>query len=648
MKHLLYIFLISSINIICLNAQPITKPDSLQSEIPSLESLLDAKVTIASNREENLQSAPGMITIITAEEIRHSAARDLIDVLRTVPGLDFAQDVESIIGAGVRGLWAQEGKFLLLIDGLEMNETAYNTLQFMQHFPIYNIHQIEIMRGPGSVIYGGNASLAVVNIITKNGLKLSGLTVGGIYGQLSNINARRQLFGAIGKEFKNGLSIAASGHLQAGNFSNQTVMNSSDSMLVNYKDSSKVSSSMFLLKANYQDVELKYLIDNHFHDVSQSNFSYRHLTHIFSLKYTYEINEKLSIIPSIWQKNQFPWRYENYHDSVFLKNMNNIRTEGNVLINFTNLNNFNLTGGLRYMQDNSTYYESDTLQTFTTTGTNAIMFYTYSAFLHSSLKNKIVNLTGGLRFEKHNAYEAVLLPRINLSKDFGKFTAEYQYSEAFRAPSIQNIDLGNNIRPEKVYHHELEFQYAFDPNSHLSLSYFLINIRNPILYLYVNETEFYKNTQRVGSSGIEAEYQLKKKKDHLKASYSFYNALANSSPYFSVNGQPGTFLAFPNHKFTLQHTHYWPKSLFHHITAIYYSNRFGINAAGEQFETGNTLLLSASIGLKGILKGIDFSAGVADILNQQYQFIQAYNSGNDPLPGPGRELFIKFRYHLPW
>lgn len=78
-----------------------------------------------------------------------------MQVLQLIPGFDFGVDVEGIVGIGVRGNWAHEGKVLMLWDGLEMNEDLYSTLQFGGHYPVGQIKRIEIIRGPGSAIYGG-------------------------------------------------------------------------------------------------------------------------------------------------------------------------------------------------------------------------------------------------------------------------------------------------------------------------------------------------------------------------------------------------------------------------------------------------------------------------------------------------------------
>lgn len=141
----------------------------------SLEELMDVNVSVASQTPMTNREAPGIITVITQDEIKKSGANDLLEILKKVPGFDFGVDIQGVVGIGVRGNWANEGKVLLLWDGLEMNEDLYSTLQFGGHYSTEMINRIEIIRGPGSAMYGGNAEYAVINIITNNNAELNGV-----------------------------------------------------------------------------------------------------------------------------------------------------------------------------------------------------------------------------------------------------------------------------------------------------------------------------------------------------------------------------------------------------------------------------------------------------------------------------------------
>ncbi len=185
-----------------------------------LEKLINSLISVASKKPLNTRESPSIISLITADDILKSGARDLIDVLRTIPGLDFGVDVEGAVGVGIRGNWAHEGKMLLLVDGLEMNEILFATTQFGNHYPLDLIKRIEVIRGPGSAIYGGFAEYGVINIITKQGEDLNGISTGGIYGQGQNDYLHRNAYFAIGNKV-NDLEYSFMGHMGDGQRSDQ-------------------------------------------------------------------------------------------------------------------------------------------------------------------------------------------------------------------------------------------------------------------------------------------------------------------------------------------------------------------------------------------------------------------------------------------
>src|SRR5688500_12320505 len=81
----------------------------------SLEELMSIPVSVASKSELTVRESPGIISVITEQEIKNSGARDLIDVLSLIPGVQFGGDVQGVAGMGIRGNWAYEGKVLVLL-----------------------------------------------------------------------------------------------------------------------------------------------------------------------------------------------------------------------------------------------------------------------------------------------------------------------------------------------------------------------------------------------------------------------------------------------------------------------------------------------------------------------------------------------------
>lgn len=138
----------------------------------SLEDLLSVEIVTASKKAESLSDAPGVVTVITAGEIRAFGATNLMDALQRVPGLQpisshlFVQNVASMRGDLMTHT---DNHVLILLDGRPVREGLLGGTNSPVYtgFPIDMIERVEVIRGPGSVLYGTNAFTGVVNIITK-------------------------------------------------------------------------------------------------------------------------------------------------------------------------------------------------------------------------------------------------------------------------------------------------------------------------------------------------------------------------------------------------------------------------------------------------------------------------------------------------
>lgn len=135
----------------------------------SLEELLNVKVTVATRTETSLLDAPSIVSVITAEDIRRMGARNLQDVMRTVPGFELGVRNFGYPEIGLRGIITNNTeKIRILLDGVAVNENleGSGTIVFGD-LALENVERIEIIRGPGSAMYGTNAFLGVISILTK-------------------------------------------------------------------------------------------------------------------------------------------------------------------------------------------------------------------------------------------------------------------------------------------------------------------------------------------------------------------------------------------------------------------------------------------------------------------------------------------------
>ena len=133
-------------------------------------------VSGASSYDQKISDAPAAVTVITADEIHAHGYRTLADVLASVRGFNIAYD-RSYSYVGVRG-FGRPGDYntrvLILHDGHPGNDIIYGTASIGPELAVdlALIKRIEIIRGPGSALYGAGAFLAVINLVTYNGDEL--------------------------------------------------------------------------------------------------------------------------------------------------------------------------------------------------------------------------------------------------------------------------------------------------------------------------------------------------------------------------------------------------------------------------------------------------------------------------------------------
>jgi outer membrane receptor for ferrienterochelin and colicins len=152
----------------------------------SLEDLLNMEVTTVSKSAEKQSDAPGIISMLTKDELQRFGGTTLKDILERVPGL-ISSSVSFIDATTMAARGDQikntSGHILLLINGRPTRETHDGGLnsEMYNTFPVNIIERIEVIKGPGSVLYGSDAFSAVINIITekaeRNSLSVTGTGV---------------------------------------------------------------------------------------------------------------------------------------------------------------------------------------------------------------------------------------------------------------------------------------------------------------------------------------------------------------------------------------------------------------------------------------------------------------------------------------
>jgi outer membrane receptor for ferrienterochelin and colicins len=178
-------------------------------EIP-LEELNKLEVYSASKFSQKVADAPASISIVTAADISRYGYRTIDDILRNITGFYVTND-RNYSYVGIRGFGLTgdyNSRALFLIDGHRLNDNIYGSLSLGTGFPISLdlIDRIEIVRGPGSSLYGTNAFFAVINIITKRGNAFNG----GYVSAEAGSRQTNQGTATFGRAYNNGLEILLS------------------------------------------------------------------------------------------------------------------------------------------------------------------------------------------------------------------------------------------------------------------------------------------------------------------------------------------------------------------------------------------------------------------------------------------------------
>jgi outer membrane receptor for ferrienterochelin and colicins len=135
-----------------------------------LEVLEENVVTGASRSAERAGDAPATSTTITAEQLRRYGIRRLDEALNYLSLGMFAHDRMSTAEVGARGVAVSRdsnGHVLVVLDGVIVNEQGGGAA-FLHDIPLDVVDHIEVILGPGSVLYGAQAMLGVINIVTKS------------------------------------------------------------------------------------------------------------------------------------------------------------------------------------------------------------------------------------------------------------------------------------------------------------------------------------------------------------------------------------------------------------------------------------------------------------------------------------------------
>jgi outer membrane cobalamin receptor len=612
-----------------------------------------AKVSIANLNEIDANEAPSIITIITDEDIKELGYRDLLDIFNTIPGISIANDVQNATSIGIRGIWASEGRVLLMLNGLILNDLAYGSIILGHRFQVDNIKRIEFIRGAGSSMYGGLAALGVINIITKTGQEINGHKLI-VAGGFSKKNLSRQTLSYnYGGALLKGIEFTGSAIVNAGNRSNE-IRTLTDGRIVNFRDSSIINNVCIGLGLNYKKISFKQYYEDYNFQATYEPIASLIRTNISEISYLYK-TKKITLIPFVNFKWQLPWNTQ-YGDPKIYNTLNLITKRQTIGFNggANLLNNIIFSFGSQYYIDNySEYRKSAPLKT----GNFIESLIGFSAYAEAVLKTKYINFNLGTRIDKYAYFKPAILPRLSITKAFKKWYYKILYSQSFKVPPIQNINLDkfNDLMPETVTEVQAEVGVKLK-KLEINLTYFSNVINKYIVFGYdSNFSESYQNSGNIFTNGIEISAKYKFKKISINSNYSYYGIISSSVPEIIVDNSNlslGTF-AMPKHKLVLGITYKIYKG--NSVCINYIARTIKFNNEQLDAKTGEIGLvkypathnINLTYQLTGLLNNfLDIHFGIYNLNNTKISYLYTTAEGAPPVFGMGRELYINLKFNL--
>jgi len=434
--------------------------ENLQNEM-SLEEMMNIEVSTASKSDEKIQEAPGIITVISRQEIENYSARNLGDVLNRIPGFIFLSAnvfADNVISIRGQSLTPYDNHILILVNGRPVRDAISGGLNQTMYtaFPLDIIDHIEVIRGPGSVLYGSCAFSGVVNIITLqnsaetlNGVKGNVSLKGGSWGafaQNASINAKHNDFSIQAGvnhfkdkgpkfEFTDYMSVHSSANWDRdliGTFTNIQFKN----FHLNALYSSFLTYSLGGADNNWEDALA------HDNNKQQAYFA--------DAGYTFNVSEKLNFDANLTY-NQHSW------DQSGNVNMTASDLMFELSGKFSPAENLNIIAGL--VTDRDFYYGERFINDET---------QTTSSYIQSDCKLfEKLKFIGGLQYNKLEGIDGNFSPRIGIISNFtANLGAKLLYSTAFRkAYPLETsfnhpVFRGNkDIKPELISTSEIQFFY---------------------------------------------------------------------------------------------------------------------------------------------------------------------------------------------
>jgi outer membrane cobalamin receptor len=598
----------------------------------SLEQLMKVQFYTASKHAQDTSDAPASVTIITKADIRTYGYRTLADVLQAVRGFWVNSD-RNYSYLGVRG-FARPGDYntrvLLLVNGHRLNDNIDDGAMIGTEFPldIALVERIEIVRGPGSSLYGTNALFGTINVITQQPTLAPTVEV--------SLDAATQFTGkarlTVGlPKLLDGALVSASVYDSAGN--HRLYFPEFDSPEPNHGvaidvDGDRNASTFALLR--WKHFQLQSLFGSRRKVIPTASYGTifndpgTHTTNtagFTELSYQRDFVDGLQLTSRMYYDG-FVYRgtYAYAFDGVRVLALDNARsdsvgTETNISRPLGHRNVVTAGGELRC---DLRQVQQDRLQSSPTLALNSHeqsrVFALYAQDEIRVTARLLVN--AGVRFDRYSTFGSTVNPRVAAIFHADKKTAiKYSYGKSFRAPSAYELfyadgasqEASPGLRPERIASQTLGIERVLSPVFHVAAEAFS-NSLSQMLDAQIdpaNGMYHFVNVNSSNGKGLEFQFDAQHKGARAELSYTVQRSVDRQAREELANS--------PQHAVKLNARVPFPPALLAGFGLQYLSHQ----RTPGSLDIPDSLTVNLTISTRKPIFGFDLSASCYNVLNRR-------------------------------
>jgi outer membrane cobalamin receptor len=420
-------------------------------------------VVTPSKLQEHIAKTVAATTVITQEQMRAMGARNLLDVLRLVPGLGVVQTGLGIREIEVRGIGTYfSEKVLFLLNGhpLDHNLLFAGSTAVYDDLPVDTIRRIEVVRGPGSALYGANAFLAVINIITPGAREIEGVQASAGWGSFDTGQYRL----SYGRTFGAGTEAAV--HFNFTDTNGHDAPIAADTLSLRGLPSLAPGTSHLTERRHDLEWRLGYRnfkLDGRFIHKRMGTFAGGNLMvsdrshqdyddYFLRLSHRLDILDNLTVDTQVYRDFFSPVYFLQLRPSVFDRStLKAVRTGTELQGTYRPNPNNTLIGGFSYAEEEQSDvarksgFDPERLQPAPPSSANfrRRRWGLYAQDIWDAEEN--LRFALGMRYDEYSDFGGTFNPRLGLNWEFVKhYSFKFAYGTAYRAPAFGELSIANN------------------------------------------------------------------------------------------------------------------------------------------------------------------------------------------------------------